>query len=97
MNDLKMKSMAKYKCIKDGDLVMYKELEDELVDMPAVKGRAFDDSSMEEMEREIISDLSKRGLNNPEMNFGRKSDNSEALFSAHSSKDFFDEKIEKRK
>lgn len=65
MNDLKIKSMAKYKCVKYGDLTMYKEINEEKVDMAAIKGRAFDDSSMEEVEREIISDLSKRGLNNP--------------------------------
>lgn len=39
--------------------------------MAAIKGRAFDDSSMEEMEREVISELSNRGLNNPDANYGR--------------------------
>lgn len=57
--------------------------------MAYLKGRAFDDSSMEEMEREIISELSDRGLNNIEANFGRRSENSEALGSVKSSQDYF--------
>lgn len=61
--------------------------------MATIKGKAFEDSSMEEAEREVISDLSHRGLYNLEMNFGRKSDNSEALFSAHSSQDYWEDKI----
>lgn len=52
---------------------------------------------MEEMERELISDLSDRGLNNPETHFGRKSDDSEALFSVNSSQDYWQNKIELRK
>lgn len=58
---------------------LYTQIENHMCDMATIKGRAFEDSSMEEMEREIISELSDRGLNNPDANFGRKSENSEAI------------------
>ena len=67
-----------------------------MLDMADIKGRAFSDSSVEEMEREVISELSQRGLNNPEANFGRQSDNSEAHISVHSSVDYWKEKLERR-
>ena len=93
MNHLKIKSIAKYKSLKSSDLKQYDDIQNGLLDLPAIKGKAFEDSSMEEMEREVISDLSHRGLNNYEMNYGRKSENSEALFSAHSSQDYWEEKL----
>lgn len=71
--NLKCKNIAKYKCLKDGDLETYDEIENQMLDMASIKGRALSNSSIEEMEREIISELSLRGLNNPETNFGRQS------------------------
>ena len=57
--------------------------------MATIKGKAFSSESMEEMEREIISELSHRGLNNADANYGRKSENSEALHSIRSSQDYW--------
>jgi len=54
-----------------------------------LKRCAFEDSSLEEMEREIESDLEDRGLNNSENNFGRQSANSELLCSVKSSQDYW--------
>ena len=68
-----------------------------MLDLAELKGKAFSDSSIEEMEREVISQLSERGLNTFEANFGRKSENSEELQSIHSSIDFWQEKLEDRK
>ena len=86
---LKCKNIAMYKCLRDGDLDMYDEIENQMLDLATVKGKAFEDSSVEEMEREVISELSHRGLNNPEANFGRQSDDSEAHISVHSSIDYW--------
>ena len=47
------------------------------MDLAYCKGKAFSDSSMEEMEREIDSSLEKRGMNSSECNYGKKSQNSE--------------------
>ena len=60
-DDLKIKSIAKYNCTMKGDWVTYDDIENEMLDMAYIKRAAFDDSSIEEMEREIISDLSHRG------------------------------------
>ena len=57
--------------------------------MATIKGKAFSSESMEEMEREIISELSHRGLNNADANYGRKSEDSEALHSIRSSQDYW--------
>ena len=54
-----------------------------------VKRIALEDSSIEEMEREIQSDLEDRGLNNSQTNFGRQSQNSELLRSVKSSQDYW--------
>ena len=72
-DNLKIKSIAKYKTIKDGDMQMYQDIENAMIDLATCKGVAFSDSSMEEVEREIESDLEERGINNPDNFFGRKS------------------------
>ena len=71
----------------------YDEIEKDLLDMAYLKRAAFNDSSIEEMEREIISELSHRGLNTIEANFGRRSENSEALNSVKSSQDYWQEDL----
>ena len=43
---------------------MYTEIDNHLIDLATIKGKAFDDSSMEEYEREIESDMEARGVNN---------------------------------
>ena len=70
-DDLRIKTIAKFKAVRDGDLDMYDEIENQMLDMAAVKGKAFDDSEIIEDELEILEDLSDRGMNNPEANFGR--------------------------
>ena len=74
-------------------MTLHEELDGELLDMAEIKRLAFEDSSIEEMEREVISDLSDRGMNVPEMNFGRRSDDSEALHSVRSSENYWREKL----
>ena len=61
------------------------------------KGKAFDDSSMEEKERAIESELDGRGLNNPDNNFGRRSDNSELLGSVISDEDYWQDLIDSKR
>ena len=53
------------------------------------KGLAFEESSIEEYERAIESDIEDRGMNNPDFNFGRNSQNSELLRSVRSSNDYW--------
>ena len=90
-DNLKIKSLARYKTIMQGDVQMYQEIENRLIDLATIKGRAFDDSSMEEYERGVESDLEERGMNQPDNNFGRKSENSERLGSIDSDKDYWQE------
>ena len=49
--------MAGYKAILDGEIQMYTDIENKVMDLAACKGRAFDDSSMEESERELLEML----------------------------------------
>ena len=84
-DNLKIKQIAKYNCLLNQEWGRYDEIEKDLLDMAYLKRAAFNDSSIEEMEREIISELSHRGQNNMEANFGRRSENSEALNSVRSS------------
>ena len=93
VRDVRVKQIAKYKSLKEGNLTLHDELDGELLDMAEIKRLAFEDSSIEEMEREVISDLSERGMNVPEMNFGRQSDDSEALLSVRSSENYWKEKL----
>ena len=81
--------MAKYKTLRDGDIHMYNAIEDRLVDLATCKGKAFSDSSIEEYERGIESELEEMGLNHADANFGRKSANSELLGSINSSCDYW--------
>lgn len=96
-DNLKLKSIARYKTIMDGDLQCFQDIENQLIDMAMVKRKAFDDSSMEEYERAIESDLEERGLNNPDCYFGRRSDNSELLGSVNSSQDYWQRFEDKQK
>ena len=82
--------------MKDGDLQMYDEIESQMLNMAVIKGKAFDDSEIIEDELEILEDLSERGINNPEANFGRQSEDSEALHSVRSSVDYWQEKLDQR-
>ena len=52
-------------------------------------------AEIEEDEREIESELDRRGLNNMDANYGRRSQNSEQLQSIRSSQDFW-QKIESK-
>ena len=54
------------------------------MDLAYCKGKAFSDSSMEEMERAIDSNLERRGMNSIDYNFGKKSQDSEAQASIDS-------------
>ena len=88
-DNLKIKTLAKFKSMRQGDIQMYCDIENNMMDLAACKGIAYEDESMEEYERAIESDLEQRGYNNPDANFGRRSQNSELLNSVHSSQDFW--------
>ena len=45
--------MAKYKAVRDGDVLMFDEIDARVYDLAAVKGKALEDSEFEEEEREI--------------------------------------------
>lgn len=94
-DNLRIKTMAQFKSLCDGDLMMFTDIENKLIDMATIKGKCFEDSSMEEDEREVDSDLEQRGLLSPEHNFGRRSDNSELHNSIRSSQDYW-QKIENK-
>ena len=87
--------MAKFKALRDGEMQMYTDIENRLIDLATMKGAAFEDDSMEEKEREIESDMEERGINNVDNNYGRRSNNSELLGSVNSSQDFW-QKIERQ-
>ena len=96
-DNLRIKTLAKYKSLRDGDIQMYQDIENQMVDLAMCKGKAFDDSSMEEKEREIESDLDHRGLNTQDNHFGRQSENSERLLSVASEDDYWQTLVDKRK
>ena len=64
---------------------MFSDIENDLVDLAAVKGLAFENSSMEESEREIFEQIDEekalRGIDDYD---GRRSQNSELLKSVQS-------------
>ena len=62
-----------------------------MTDLAYCKGKAFSDSSVEEMERAIESNLEARGLNDSEHNYGKKSDNSEMQASLDSDLNYWQE------
>ena len=72
-DNLKIKTLAKFKSLKIPDVQMYTDIENNLIDLATIKGAAFSDSSMEERERSIESDLKNRGLANPDTYYGRQS------------------------
>ena len=95
-DNLKIKTIAKYKTIREGDMHLYQDIENQMVDLAMCKAKAFEDSSIEEYERAIESDLEERGLNNPDNNFGRRSDDSELLHSVASSQNYWQKLVDKR-
>ena len=88
-DNLKIKMMAKYKSIKTGAMQDFLDIENEVTDLAFNKGKAYSDSSMEEMERAIESEFEDRGVNNVENNFGRNSQNSELHASIDSKDDYW--------
>ena len=56
-DNLKIKTLAKYKTMRMGDVQMYQDIENNMMDLAACKGVAYEDESMEEYERAIESDL----------------------------------------
>ena len=60
-----------------------------MVDLAYIKSLALEDSSVEEYERELESELGQRGLLTLDDNYGRRSDNSELLQSVRSSQDYW--------
>jgi len=78
-DNLRIKSIAKYKTLREGDMHMFSDIENNLIDLATIKGKAFSDSSIEEKERSVESDLANRGLANPDAHYGRQSDNSERV------------------
>lgn len=88
-DNLRIKTIAKWKTLRDGDINMYTEIENNLLDLASIKGKAFSDSSMEEKERSIESDLEKRGLSHPDTHYGRQSENSERIGSVLSEDNFW--------
>ena len=61
-DDLKFRTMAKYKAVRDGDILMFDEIDQRVVDLAACKGKALDDSEFEEEEREIEEMLKEEQL-----------------------------------
>ena len=88
-DDLRIRTMAQYKAVKAGDAQMFQDIENQMIDLALCKGLAFEDSSIEEFERGVDSDLEDRGLNNPDCHFGRRSQNSELLGSVAASQDYW--------
>ena len=88
-NDLKIKTMAKFKSLMSGELDEYQKIQEDRVDLAYCKGKAFEDSSMEERERSIESEHIKRGLMTEANNFGRNSENSELNGSIMSNDDYW--------
>ena len=88
-DNLRIKTIAQYKSIKAGDISMYTDIENRMIDIATCKGKALEDSSIEEYERAIESDMEERGVKKAENNFGRRSDNSELLKSVRSSEDYW--------
>ena len=60
--NLKFKSMAKYRALMDGEVHMYTDIENGMLDLALCKGLACDDTSVEESEREIEERLKKERL-----------------------------------
>ena len=88
---LKYKTLAKYKALKQGEMQMYTDIENNLVELALCKGLACDDTSVEESERAIEEQLNKVKKIRPEDDDydGRRSENSELLDSVRSSMDFW--------
>ena len=56
-DNLRIRTITKYKTIKENKHNNFLDIENELTDLAYCKGKAFSDSSMEEMERAIESEL----------------------------------------
>ena len=85
--------MARYKTLLDGEIQMYTDIENDLMEIAEIKGIACDDSEIEMEEREIEAGLTLRRIEGTESHDGRRSDNSEKLHSIRSSREFW-QKIE---
>ena len=59
-DDLKFKTMAQYKAVKEGDVLMFDEIDRRAYDLAAIKGKALEDSEFEEEEREIDEMLNEQ-------------------------------------
>ena len=82
--------MAKYKTLLDGEIQMFSDIENELVDLAAVKGIAFENSSIEESEREIFEQIDEeKAMRGDDLYDGRRSQNSELLKSIQSNHDYW--------
>ena len=90
-DNLKIKTLAKYKTLKTNQMQAFLNIEKDEMDLAYCKGKAFSDSSMEEKEREIESEHEERGIKNSEFNYGRNSQNSELNGSIHSDDDYWQE------
>ena len=77
--------MAKYKVLQDGEMQMYTDIENELMELAIIKGIACDDSDVENSEREIEAELTLRRIAGNDSHDGRRTDNSEKLHSIRSS------------
>ena len=91
-DDLKFRTMAQYKAVKEGDVLMFDEIDRRAYDLAAIKGKALEDSEFEEEEREIdemLDEEKKDRKQEDKSNYGRRSDNSELLKSVHSDKNYW--------
>ena len=77
--------MAQYKAIQDGEIQMYTDIENRLIDLATCKGIACEDTSVEESERAIEDALAERINQDFHAHDGRRTENSEILHSVRSS------------
>ena len=90
--------MAKYKAVLGGEIQMYTDIENELMDLAACKGKAFEDSSIEESEREIDDAIEAEKVQRDDSEYdGRRSYNSELLDSIRSENDYWQKLEDKSK
>ena len=89
--NLKHRTMAKYKAVLDGEIQMYTDIENRMINLAQCKGiAAGDDSSLEEFEEELQEQLTKRKKMCNQSDYdGRRSSNSEMLKSVRSSKNYW--------
>jgi hypothetical protein len=88
--DLKIRTIAKFKAMRDSDLHLYDDLDSGKIDLAHVKGLAFEDSEFEEEER-ILNHMRnvKKQKDEDTSSDGRRSSNSELRVSVRSSYNYF--------